>query len=163
MRQNNTSAINCTCIFITFSPVYFYFFGIITIGFHFINFAKFRHSPCTSPFSRRHIISRAYVISRAGAITLGEIQACGKAAVLIPSPFVAENHQYHNGMTLKNAGAAELIEEKDLNAQKIIEVVSDLLNDTEKIKSMEKSARENAIIDANERIYKVLMELYSNS
>lgn len=103
------------------------------------------------------------VISRAGAITLGEIQACGKAAVLIPSPFVAENHQYHNGMTLKNAGAAELIEEKDLNAQKIIAVVSELLNDSEKITAMEKSARENAIIDANERIYKVLMELYSNS
>ncbi len=103
------------------------------------------------------------VISRAGAITLGEIGACGKAAVLIPSPFVAENHQYHNGMTLKNAGAAELIEEKDLNAQKIIDVVSDLLNNKEKIALMEKTARENAIIDANERIYKVLMDLYSNS
>lgn len=102
------------------------------------------------------------VISRAGAITLGEIQACGKAAVLIPSPFVAENHQYHNGMTLKNAGAAELIEEKDLTADKIIEVVSELLDNKEKISAMEKAARENAIIDANQRIYDVLMELYSN-
>ena len=103
------------------------------------------------------------VISRAGAITLGEIGACGKAAVLIPSPFVAENHQYHNGMTLKNAGAAELIEEKDLTKEKIIEVVDLLINDSDKIASMENNARKNAIIDANERIYNVLMELYSNS
>ena len=103
------------------------------------------------------------VISRAGAITLGEIGACGKAAVLIPSPFVAENHQYHNGMTLKNAGAAELIEEKDLTAEKIIEIVDSLINDSDKIASMENNARKNAIIDANERIYSVLMELYSNS
>ena len=103
------------------------------------------------------------VISRAGAITLGEIGACGKAAVLIPSPFVAENHQYHNGMTLKNAGAAELIEEKDLTAEKIIEIVDSLINDSDKIASMENNARKNAIIDANDRIYNVLMELYSNS
>lgn len=102
------------------------------------------------------------VISRAGAITLGEIQACGKAAVLIPSPFVAENHQYHNAMTLKTDGAAELIEEKDLTADKIISVVSELLENKDKIAAMEKAARENAIIDANERIYDVLMELYSN-
>ncbi|MBO5211287.1 MAG: undecaprenyldiphospho-muramoylpentapeptide beta-N-acetylglucosaminyltransferase [Clostridia bacterium] len=103
------------------------------------------------------------VISRAGAITLGEIQACGKAAVLIPSPFVAENHQYHNGMTLKNAGAAELIEEKDLTKEKIINTVKELLADKEKITLMEKASRENAIIDANERIYAVLMDLYNKS
>ena len=53
------------------------------------------------------------VISRAGAITLGEIGVCGKPSVLIPSPYVAENHQFHNAMTLKNNGAAEIIEEKD--------------------------------------------------
>ncbi len=109
------------------------------------------------------MVAADLVISRAGAITLGEIGACGKAAVLIPSPFVAENHQYHNGMTLKNAGAAELIEEKDLTKDKIIEVVDSLINDSEKIASMEDNARKNAIIDANERIYNVLMELYSNS
>lgn len=102
------------------------------------------------------------VISRAGAITLGEIQACGKAAVLIPSPFVAENHQYHNAMTLKTAGAAELIEEKDLSEEKIIATVSELLDNKDKIVAMERAARENAIIDANERIYDVLMELYAN-
>ena len=103
------------------------------------------------------------VISRAGAITLGELGACGKAAVLIPSPYVAENHQYHNGMTLKNAGAAELIEEKDLTKEKLIDTVKELLANKDKINLMEKASRENAIIDANERIYKVLMYLYNEA
>ena len=53
------------------------------------------------------------VICRAGAITLSELQAMGKPSVLIPSPYVAENHQYHNAMTLKRAGGAEVIEEKE--------------------------------------------------
>ena len=44
------------------------------------------------------------VISRAGAMTLSEIQATGKASILIPSPNVAENHQYHNAMALVNPG-----------------------------------------------------------
>ena len=99
------------------------------------------------------------VISRAGAITLGEISACGKASVLIPSPYVAENHQFHNAMTHKKVGAAEIIEEKDLTAEKIIETVKYLIDDKEKLAAMEKAARDNAIIDANERIYKVLSEL----
>ena len=54
------------------------------------------------------------VICRAGAITVSELQAQGKPAVLIPSPNVAENHQYYNAMTLVKKSAAKLIEEKDL-------------------------------------------------
>ena len=59
------------------------------------------------------------VISRAGAITLSEIEAQGKASILIPSPNVAENHQFHNAMTLKNRGAAVVIEEKELTGDRL--------------------------------------------
>ncbi len=52
------------------------------------------------------------VISRAGALTLAELEAEGRAAILIPSPNVAENHQYYNAMELQKAGAAVVIEEK---------------------------------------------------
>lgn len=52
------------------------------------------------------------VISRAGALTLAELEAVGRAAILIPSPNVAENHQYYNAMELQKAGAAVVIEEK---------------------------------------------------
>ena len=103
------------------------------------------------------------VICRAGAITLGELQACGKPSILIPSPYVAENHQFHNAMTLKRVGAAEIIEEKDLTGESLIKTVSNLIEDNDKLESMRKAARESAIIDANERIYQNLMSLYQKS
>ena len=67
------------------------------------------------------------VISRAGALTLAELEAVGRAAVLIPSPNVAENHQYFNAMELQKAGAAVVIEEKDLTGEKLVATVSDML------------------------------------
>lgn len=103
------------------------------------------------------------VICRAGAITLSELALCGKPSVLIPSPFVAENHQFHNAMTLKKAGAAEIIEEKDLSGQKLIEVVENLIENKPKLEIMSKSAKKAAISDANKRIYDVLMKLYTRA
>ena len=103
------------------------------------------------------------VISRAGAITLSEITAMGKPAILIPSPYVAENHQFHNAMTLKRAGAAEIIEEKDLTADKLIETVEGLIENKAKLLKMSENAKKIAITDANERIYEVIMKLYTNA
>ena len=103
------------------------------------------------------------VICRAGAITLGELQACGKPSVLIPSPYVAENHQFHNARTLKKAGAAEIIEEKDLSGDKLIDVVSYLIENKPRLEKMSESARSSAIIDANERIYHIIMQLYTSA
>jgi len=99
------------------------------------------------------------VIGRAGAITLSEIQNCGKASILIPSPYVAENHQYHNAMTLKNVGAAEVIEEKDLNGEKLIEVISKLTENKELLRNMSENAKNSAISDANIRIYNEICKL----
>lgn len=103
------------------------------------------------------------VICRAGAITLGELQACGKPAVLIPSPYVAENHQYHNALTLKKAGAADIIEEKDLTGDSLIKTVEALITDKNKLESMSKAALETAITDSNQRIYEIVMQLYKGA
>ena len=103
------------------------------------------------------------VISRAGAITLSEITALGKPAILIPSPYVAENHQFHNAMTLKRVGAAEIIEEKDLTAEKLISVVEGLIENKPRLAKMSENAKKVAITDANERIYDVIMRLYTNA
>ncbi len=103
------------------------------------------------------------VICRAGAITLGELQACGKPSVLIPSPYVAENHQFHNAMTLKRSGAAEIIEEKDLSGEKLIKQVSYLIENKPKLLKMAEAAKQNAIIDANGRIYEIIMQLYTGA
>ncbi len=103
------------------------------------------------------------VICRAGAITLSELLACGKPSILIPSPYVAENHQFHNAMTLKNIGAAEIIEEKTLTSQSLIEKVSSLIDDKQKLADMARAARDNAIKDTNEKIYKIIMQLYKKA
>ena len=103
------------------------------------------------------------VICRAGAITLSELCCCGKPSVLIPSPYVAENHQYHNAMTLKKAGAAEVLEEKDLTGQSLIDTVSKIIDNKPLLERMGNAARKHAITDANKRIYDVLMQLYTGA
>ena len=56
----------------------------------------------------------AGMICRAGATTIAELTARGIPAILVPSPYVAGNHQFYNASVLKDAGAAELVEEKTL-------------------------------------------------
>ena len=99
------------------------------------------------------------VVSRAGAITLSEIQAKGKPAVLIPSPYVAENHQFHNAMALVNKRAASIIEEKDLNEEKLIKAVDDMVSDRELLKEYSENAQSMAITDASEHIYKIIKDV----
>lgn len=99
------------------------------------------------------------VICRAGAITLSELTVCGKPAVLIPSPYVAENHQYHNAMTLVNASAAEIIEEKDLSGKALSDKVNKMIADKNTLKTMSANAKKCAISDANARIYNVIKEV----
>jgi UDP-N-acetylglucosamine--N-acetylmuramyl-(pentapeptide) pyrophosphoryl-undecaprenol N-acetylglucosamine transferase len=99
------------------------------------------------------------VISRAGAITLSEIQAMGKPAILIPSPNVAENHQYHNAMALVNAGAADIIEEKDLTCAALMRKADKMLLNPEKLEKYSENSRKMAITDANERIYSVVKKV----
>lgn len=81
------------------------------------------------------------VIARSGALTLAEIEAVGRASVLIPSPNVAENHQYYNALELQNAGAAVVIEEKNLTAETLIETVRNLLKKPSQLETMGQSAK----------------------
>ena len=99
------------------------------------------------------------VICRSGASTLSELQALGKPSILIPSPYVTENHQYHNAMTLVSNGAAEIIEEKDLTPDSLTERVNALLADKERLLRLGKNAKAMAVIDATERIYNTLCEI----
>ena len=99
------------------------------------------------------------VVSRAGAITLSEIQAKGRPAVLIPSPFVTENHQFHNAMSMVNKRAAMIIEQKDLTGEKLIETVDSMLSDPAVLTEYRRNAQAMAITDANERIYKTIREV----
>jgi UDP-N-acetylglucosamine--N-acetylmuramyl-(pentapeptide) pyrophosphoryl-undecaprenol N-acetylglucosamine transferase len=59
------------------------------------------------------------VICRAGATTMAEITALGKAAVLIPYPYAADDHQQRNARRLVDAGAAEMIDEQQLDGERL--------------------------------------------
>lgn len=99
------------------------------------------------------------VISRSGAITISELAAAGRASVLIPSPNVAENHQYYNALELANAGAAVLIEEKDLTSEKLIETIDELTSEPGRLRNMGVSAKACAHLNSLDKIYVYLMRL----
>ena len=102
------------------------------------------------------------VISRAGASSLAEIQALGKASVLIPYPFAAENHQYYNAMALVEKGAGMVIEQKDLSAEKLSKIIDELINDPEKYEKMGSAARSMALCDAKKHIADIVIKLAEN-
>lgn len=102
-------------------------------------------------------------INRAGAMTISELAATGKCSIFIPSPNVAENHQYKNAKVLSDAGAAALFEEKELvdGAKPLIEEVEKLLSDGgEKLRAeRSEKIRQFAVSDANKLIYNDLVKL----
>lgn len=103
------------------------------------------------------------VICRAGASTLAELEAVGKPAILIPSPIVAGNHQYYNAMVLAKAGAAVVIEQKDVKTEDIISIVEDFYKNPDKLREMAKCSASLAISDTNERIWKIIEKVLSKN
>lgn len=99
------------------------------------------------------------VIGRAGASSLSEIEATGKATILIPSPNVAENHQYHNAMALVNNGAAQILEEKDLTAERLISMVDALKNDRKALWALGNNAKKMAVTDSAKVICDIIVSL----
>ncbi len=99
------------------------------------------------------------VIGRAGASSLSEIEALGKASVLIPSPYVAENHQYHNAMALVNRNAARILEEKDLTSDSLNKLIDELLSNKEELKNIENNAKSMSVSDSREKIADIIISL----
>ena len=81
------------------------------------------------------------LVCRAGATTLTEICSIGMPAILIPSPFVPNNHQYYNGKALTDKNAAIMIEEKDLSGELLNRTISGLINDDAKLNELSENAR----------------------
>ena len=99
------------------------------------------------------------IISRSGASSISEICAVQRAAVFVPSPNVAEDHQTHNAMALVNKGAALIV--KDAEAEeKLLATALELLGDPDRIAQIEKNIAPLARLDAAttiaEEIYKLV-------
>ena len=99
------------------------------------------------------------VICRAGASTLSELAAAGRASILIPSPNVAENHQYHNAMVLQNAGAAVVLQEKELTGEALVKLVKELTQDPARLRRLGENAKKIAAPRAVEEIADQLLAL----
>lgn len=96
------------------------------------------------------------IVSRAGASTLSEIIALNVPSILIPSPYVPNNHQYKNAYDLEKNKAAYLLEEKDLNSNTLINMIDSILNNEVKINEMKKALENMSVKDSATRIYKEL-------
>ncbi|MBR2742670.1 MAG: undecaprenyldiphospho-muramoylpentapeptide beta-N-acetylglucosaminyltransferase [Clostridia bacterium] len=99
------------------------------------------------------------VVCRAGAITLSEIAAQGKCAVLVPSPNVTNDHQNYNARAFSDIGAAKIINESDLSGDLLKREIYALLDAPEKRLEMGRRAQSLAVLDSNERIYETIKSI----
>jgi len=97
------------------------------------------------------------VICRAGALTIAELAAAGVASILIPFPFAVDDHQTHNARFLSERGAAVLLPQTELSAEKLAQLLRGL--DREKLAAMAQQARSVAKPDAAQRVAQVCAEL----
>lgn len=98
------------------------------------------------------------ILCRAGAATIGELCALGRASIMVPSPYVAENHQEKNARALEDAGACRVLLEQDASGQAMLQLTAALLADDAAREQMAKSAVKLAALDASERIYQHILQ-----
>lgn len=109
-----------------------------------------------------HEIARAdLVVCRAGATTLAELAASGRPAVLVPFPAATDDHQRKNASVLVEAGAAVMLEERDLGGAVLADAVTALLLDPARRRRMSDAVRRLARPDAAATIARRIQELAS--
>lgn len=99
------------------------------------------------------------IVSRAGASTLSELIALKVPSILIPSPYVPDNHQYKNALDLSSNKAAVLIEEKDLNGKVLVSAIDEILNNDIKINEMKQNLENLYVPDSATKIYRTIREI----
>lgn len=99
------------------------------------------------------------LIGRAGATSIAEFTALGLPAILIPSPYVTNDHQTKNAQSLVNAGAVKMIPDADLTGENLVEAVDEIMNNQETREMMAKASRQEGIPDAAERLWSLVNEI----
>ena len=99
------------------------------------------------------------LVSRAGASTLSEIASLNVASILVPSPYVTENHQYKNAMDLVSNNAALMLEEKDLKGDTLLRMVEKILNDKVFTNELKKNLKSFQMINSASIIYDEIVKL----
>ena len=99
------------------------------------------------------------VVCRAGALTVAELMAAGVASIMVPFPFAVDDHQTHNAGFLVSAGAAEMFQERELNAKALARRLTALCDDRELLARMAARARKLGQKDAARRVADVCLEM----
>ena len=99
------------------------------------------------------------IVSRAGASTIAEITAIGLPAILVPSPYVTNNHQYKNAKELEDNGACRIVLEKDFSKDKILFEIDRLFDDEHIYSLMSENSKKLGITDSSSRIYEEIRKI----
>lgn len=98
------------------------------------------------------------MVSRAGASTLSELISLEVPTILIPSPYVPDNHQYKNAMDLVSKDAALLIEEKDLKELVLVNKIDELINNEEQLNQIKNNLKQFKCDNSATKIYEIIKE-----
>ncbi len=98
------------------------------------------------------------VLCRAGAMTVSELALVGRGAILVPFPFAVDDHQTANGLFLQQAGAAELVQQNELDAQKLLQMVESLIQRPQRVEEMGLRARVLGEPDSTARVVEICRE-----
>lgn len=100
------------------------------------------------------------MVTRAGASTMSEILALKVPAIFIPSPYVANNHQYYNAKEIVDKDAGLMILEEDLSEEKLFKMVNEVLNDENKCRIMKNNLKSLGKTDSSKIIVKEIKEMF---
>ena len=101
------------------------------------------------------------IVCRAGATTTAELIAAGKASIMIPFPFAADDHQTKNAEAMQKAGAALMIKQSQLTADGLAGEISKLMNSPEAVSEMERASKGLSHGDAASAVVDMITELGS--
>ena len=99
------------------------------------------------------------VICRAGASTISELTALGVPALMVPSPYVTNNHQEKNARVLEAAGGAAMLLEAESSGPALFQAACGILHDETRRQGMAAAMASLGIRDAAERIYQTVLEI----
>ena len=99
------------------------------------------------------------IVTRAGASTIAEITSIGLPSILVPSPFVANNHQFYNAMELVNKNAAMILEEKDFNKDNLLNKIDYIFENNKLYKEMHENSLKLGKTTSSDEILKIILNL----
>lgn len=100
-----------------------------------------------------------FVIARSGSISLSELNNHGLGAILVPYPHAASNHQFYNAKAMEKQSAAIVLEDKDCTPDNLLEIISSVIQNEEKLKQINENSSKLAKPNATENLVKIVLGL----